>query len=385
MKSDTQYIQTEFGEIPDNWEIKKIDDVFDVSAGGDLARLNFSKVKDSKFKYPIYSNTLNNNGLYGFSDKYQFEPECITITARGEVGTAEYRNKPFNAIVRLLVLKPKIKVSCYFVSNFINSGLNFQYVGSAVNQLTAPMIRQRNIVLPPIDEQQQIASVLSSLDDKIELNRRMNKTLEEIGKTLFDQLNEVEDSSAIELKEIVDFNPRESLSKSTEARYFEMKDLPEQGMWIASNIKKPYKGGSKFRNGDILMARITPCLENGKSGFVNSLDDGELAFGSTEFIVLRPKKRMFAEYIYYLVRNELFRRHAIRSMVGSSGRQRVQVDVLKSYKLIFPKYDKLEEFNKSTNTMFEQIKQNSVEIELLSQIRDKLLPRLMSGKIRVTV
>ena len=409
MKSDTQYIQTEFGEIPDNWEIKKIDDVFDVSAGGDLARLNFSKVKDSKFKYPIYSNTLNNNGLYGFSDKYQFEPECITITARGEVGTAEYRNKPFNAIVRLLVLKPKIKVSCYFVSNFINSGLNFQYVGSAVNQLTAPMIRQRNIVLPPIDEQQQIASVLSSLDDKIELNRRMNKTLEEIGKALFKRW-------------FVDFEfPNENgepyKSSGGEMVESELGEIPK-GWKVKSLFELAnYINGKAFKNKDfsnegLPIIKIAE-LKNGVSNSTNKSDhefdekyllkNKDILFswsGSPDTSIdcfiwfsgsgwlnqhifkVVPKSGLSYGFVYFLLKYFMSRFISIAHNKKTTGLGHVTVSDLKRIKTALPNEIN---FDKLLDNLFENIYGNLREIQTLEGARDSLLPRLMSGKIRVTV
>ena len=99
-----------------------------------------------------------NKGLYGYSKEYQYEPECITITARGNVGTAICRSEKFNAIVRLLVLKPKKKISCYFISEFINNNLNFSHVGAAQNQLTAPMIKDEKIIFPnTYNEQLKIA------------------------------------------------------------------------------------------------------------------------------------------------------------------------------------------------------------------------------------
>jgi len=254
--------------------------------------------------------------------------------------------------------------------------------GSVVKGIKQSEFRKIRILLPPFAEQQLIASILSSLDDTIELNRKTNQTLEKIGKALFNELF-ANASDKGELQDIMDFNPKENLSKGVVARYIEMKDLPEDGMWLYSEMNKPYNGGSKFRNGDSLMARITPCLENGKSGFVNSLNEGEVAFGSTEFIVLRPKDKLYEEFVYYLVRDDEFREYAIRSMVGSSGRQRVQTDAIKQYQLQAPSIDSVGRFHTLMQSVFQLIKSNAIENEKLAAIRDSLLPRLMSGKLRV--
>lgn len=103
-----------------------------------------------------------------------------------------------------------------------------------------------------------------------------------------------------------------------------------------------YNGGAKFRNKDTIMARITPCLENGKIAQVNILDEGEIGFGSTEFLVFRARNGNDANFIYYLVSSPIVREHAIKSMVGSSGRQRVQTDVVKMLRIKVPSLRKQE-------------------------------------------
>ena len=102
---------------------------------------------------------------------------------------------------------------------------------------------------------------------------------------------------------------------------------------------EPFSGGTKFRNGDTIMARITPCLENGKTAKVSILDDGEVGFGSTEYIVFRAKDGVDEDFIYYLVCSPLVREPAIKSMVGSSGRQRVQTDVVQNLEIMVPDYE----------------------------------------------
>lgn len=139
------------------------------------------------------------------------------------------------------------------------------------------------------------------------------------------------------LCDYIDINPQETLLKGTVAKKVSMdklqpfcRDIPE---WEIAE----FFGGSKFRNGDTIMARITPCLENGKTALVNILDQNEVGFGSTEFIVFRAKESLTVpEYVYYLVKSSIIREPAIKSMVGSSGRQRVQTDVIKNIKIMFP-------------------------------------------------
>ncbi|WP_236096447.1 restriction endonuclease subunit S [Helicobacter sp. MIT 11-5569] len=135
----------------------------------------------------------------------------------------------------------------------------------------------------------------------------------------------------------MEFNPKESLQKNIPYKKVSMDNLEPFNKKIYSYGLESFKGGSKFRNGDTLLARITPCLENGKTAFVDFLQNNEIAFGSTEFIVLREKKDISNKhFLYYLARSERFRKTAIKSMTWSSGRERVQIDVLQDFILSLP-------------------------------------------------
>ena len=141
------------------------------------------------------------------------------------------------------------------------------------------------------------------------------------------------------LSEIADFNPRESLSKGTIAKKIGMDKLQPFCRDIPSYEMEAFTGGTKFRNGDTIMARITPCLENGKTAKVDILDDNEVGFGSTEYIVFRAKEDVDEDFLYYLVCSSIVREPAIKSMVGSSGRQRVQTDVVQNLDIAVPPYE----------------------------------------------
>ena len=133
----------------------------------------------------------------------------------------------------------------------------------------------------------------------------------------------------IKLSDFVHMNPTERLPKGNIARKVSMDQIEPYKKFVFSANYEPYSGGAKFRNGDTIMARITPCLENGKTAFVSGLAENEIAFGSTEYIVLRSKENIsIPDFVYYLTVSSIVREPAIKSMVGSSGRQRVQQSVL---------------------------------------------------------
>lgn len=139
------------------------------------------------------------------------------------------------------------------------------------------------------------------------------------------------------LLEIIDFNPKETLRKGQRAKKIAMEQLRPFSKTPMGYCEEFYNGGAKFKNGDTLLARITPCLENGKTAQVNELEEGEVGFGSTEYIVLRAKEgKSDKDFIYYLSISPNFRSIAIKSMVGSSGRQRVQQNVLENAEFLLP-------------------------------------------------
>jgi len=283
--------------------------------------------------------------------------------------------------------------------------------GTTIKNLSLKAMREFSFDLPPLQEQKEIANILSCLDRKISNLRQQNETLERIAQTLFkhwfvdfeflnedgkpyrssggemvrSELGEIPVGWAFgKLSELITVNPRESTKQGTPIKYVDMKSLSTSSMEITDFITREFISGSKFRNGDTLLARITPCLENGKTAFVNILDEGEVAYGSTEFIVMRANTNCCPEYVYCLSRSLYFRDYAIKNMTGSSGRQRVPNDRVENYELVVPASSIIHLFHSVCNPLFLKIKSNQRQIQTLTKTRDVLLPKLMSGKLRIT-
>lgn len=161
------------------------------------------------------------------------------------------------------------------------------------------------------------------------------------------------------LSEIVDFNPRESLPKGKKAKKIGMDKLQPFCRDILSYEIETFTGGTKFRNGDTIMAKITPCLENGKTAKVDILDDDEIGFGSTEYMVFRAKTGVDEDFLYYLVCSSIIREPAIKSMIGSSGRQRVQTDVIQNLEIAIPSYEEQRLIGKFLRNLDDKIKINN--------------------------
>jgi type I restriction enzyme S subunit len=291
--------------------------------------------------------------------------------------------------------------------------------GTTHQTIYYPEAKAFHVCLPPIEEQNTIASILGALDDKIELNRRMNATLEAMARALFQSWfvdfdpvrakldgrqpagldpataalfpASFQDSplgpiplgwKAQSVPDAVEVNPRRTLTAGSLALYLDMKNVPTQGHCAAEFVPREFSSGTKFRNGDTLLARITPCLENGKTAFVDTLQPDEIAWGSTEFIVIRPKPPLPPQFGYLLARSDPFRAHAIQNMTGTSGRQRVPSECFNSLVLAVPTSEVAIRFDALTAPMFNKIRANEQQSRTLAGLRDSLLPRLLSGEVR---
>jgi type I restriction enzyme S subunit len=291
-------------------------------------------------------------------------------------------------------------------------GLEKLNTHSAVPGLSREIAYLIEVDPPSKETQQKIAAVLSSLDAKIELNNRINTELESMAKTLYDYWFVQFDFPDVNGKpykssggkmvyndmlklEIPDgwidgtasdmfyFNPSLFLPKNKIASYIDMNSLPLAGFMTKRPERKIFNGGVKFQNGDVAIARITPCLENGKTGLITLLEKDEVGFGSTEFIIVRGKSHALSGFAAYLGRSDSFRQFAISNMTGTSGRKRIDAKVLETYSLAIPSKTILERFECTVESFFKQMTKNSKESEELTQLRDWLLPMLMNGQIRV--
>jgi type I restriction enzyme S subunit len=290
--------------------------------------------------------------------------------------------------------------------------------GTVAERLNLPTIRQLPVALPPLPEQRAIAHILGTLDDKIELNRQMNETLEAMARALFKSWfidfdpvrakaegcdpglpkplanlfpDSFEDSELGEipkgwrlapLPEVIDVNPTRELRKGVEAPYLDMANMPTQGHSPDNVVDRAFGSGMRFVNGDTLVARITPCLENGKTAFVDFLEAGEVGWGSTEYIVLRPKPPLADEFAYCFARSTEFREFAIQSMTGSSGRQRVPADSLSHFRVVATPKSLAESFGQLIKPLFARSSVAAKESRTLAALRNTLLPKLISGELR---
>jgi len=395
-----------------------------------LIFLNTSDILHGKFLHRTYSAVRDWPG----QAKKSIRKDDILFSeirpANGRWAYVDQEADDFVVSTKLMVIRAKQdRIFPKFLYQFLTSSEITKWLqhlaesrSGTFPQITFDQVATLELPLPPLAEQKAIAAVLGALDDKIELNRRMNATLEAMARALFQSWfvdfdpvrakldgrppvaldpataalfpDSFQDSplghipkgwKAQRLPDAIVVNPRRTLKSGTIAPYLDMKNLPTQGHSAVEVIDREFSSGTKFQNGDTLLARITPCLENGKTGYVDFLEDGQVGWGSTEYIVLAPKPPLPPQFGYLLARSEALRAHAIQNMTGTSGRQRVPSECFNTFWLAVPPSEVARRFDELTAPLMAKIKANSTESRTLAALRDTLLPKLLSGDCQIIV
>ena len=274
--------------------------------------------------------------------------------------------------------------------------------GSTFSNLTKELIRDFPIPYP--ESRHKIAAILSNYDDLIENNTRRIKILEEMAGTIYrewfvefrfpghENVKMVESElglipqgwEVVTASEAISINPKTFVPRDTRKPFVPMKSATEHSILITEIEERTGNSGTKFKNHDTLFARITPCLENGRTGFVQFLpEDDVIALGSTEFIVLRTRT-LNPYFVYLLAQTHDFRDRAIKSMTGTTGRQRVVNQCFDDYLLSNPDQDTLLQFECILAPLFKKVQSLWERNINLRKTRDMLLPKLISGELDVS-
>ncbi len=376
-----------------------------------------SPTRSDALSHPVYGS----NGVIGFSNHANADPNTIVIGRVGTYcGSLHYSDRMCwvtdNAIQANAINGNDAGFLFYLLQTL---RLNDRRAGSGQPLLNQTILSSIPVVVPDPTEQRVIAHILGTLDDKIELNRRMNETLEAMARALFkswfvdfdpvharisgvdagppkgvmahfpsefvdSEIGEIPRGWTVKvLEDVMEINPRRRLQKAQPAPYLDMANMPTKGHAPIVWTERPFGSGVRFVNGDTLLARITPCLENGKTAYVDFLEADQVGWGSTEYIVLRPKSPLPNEFGYFLARGSGFREFAIQCMTGSSGRQRVPVQALSQYRVAVPPDSVAENFGRLVRPLVRRASDAVRETRVLSALRDTLLPKLISGEVRV--
>ncbi|ORP18308.1 type I restriction endonuclease subunit S [Vibrio paracholerae] len=381
--------------------------------GGEYPFVQTGDVKAANFYVRSFEQSYNE---FGLSQSKLWDEGTLAITIAANIAeTAVLDIKAcFPDSVVGFIPNDKL-VDVYFVKyyiDFIKREMQSISQGTTQDNLSLDKLRtfkfkvpkDRNVVT-------KISTTLLNYDNLIENNNRRIAILEEMAQSLYrewfvnfrypnhkDNVDAAGKPKLIESRlgkipegwhvktaaDVIAINPQTKLPKEGEKPFVGMSGLSETSMVISDIIEKSGNSGAKFINNDTLFARITPCLQNGKTGFVQFLTpEKPVGFGSTEFIVLRESDYLSSEFIYLLSRSNDFREHAIQSMTGATGRQRVHNDCFASYYLAVPPKVLMNDFTKLVKPMFKSIFNLSQRNENLKKQRDMLLPKLISGTIKL--
>lgn len=368
--------------------------------GGAYPFVQTGDVKHAEFYITSHTQTYNDAGL-AQSRMWPAGTLCITIAANiADTAILSYDACFPDSVIGFIPHEgvADVRFVKYFFS-IVQERYRRVAQGAAQDNLNQQKLLSFSIPAPDIQVQRRIADILSAYDDLIENNRRRMDLLEESIHLLYrewfvylrfpgHERAEISDGvpegwTRAPGKLAINFNPRTPIPKGRSRPYVPMGSLSTDSMRINDIQERVPKGGAKFRNGDTLLARITPCLENGKTGFVQFMDTSDdVASGSTEFIVMRGAT-VPPSWVYCLARSPDFRQEAINRMSGSDGRQRVDWKALAEVEILIPSAGIAAEFDRVADEVFREIRLLNKHNEKLREARDLLLPRLMDGRIPV--
>lgn len=357
-------------------------------------------VKHAQLYITDHSQTYNDRGLEQ-SRLWPKDTLCITIAANiADTALLGYEACFPDSIIGFIADPEKCDV--HFIKYYFDvMQTHYKQIsqGAAQDNLSQRKLLSLKIPAPSLPIQHKIAEILSAYDDLIANNERRIALLEEAMHLLYREwfvhlrFPGWEETAVVDgvpegweskhLADVIEINPKTQYKRDEIRPFVPMGSLATNSMVISPIEERTAKGGAKFKNEDTLLARITPCLENGKTAYVQFMDDmEEVATGSTEFIVLRSKA-VTPRWVYCLARSYNFRQTAINSMAGSDGRQRVKPNSIAEFEILNPPKQVLKKFDDIAAPTFHQIHILTQQNQKLREARDALLPRLMSGRIEV--
>jgi type I restriction enzyme S subunit len=357
-------------------------------------------------RHPGMVPVVGSAGVHGYHDMAKAKGPGVTLGRSGaSFGKVTYVREdfwPHNTTLFVTDFRGNEPLFIRYLLESLNfSSLNSGSAQQSLNRNYVYGVPVRKFALPL---QRRISCILSAYDELIENNTRRVRILEEMAQAIYREwfvhfrfpgyekvklvpspLGPIPHGWEVErVTDAVSVDPTTSVPKEGEKPFVPMSSLSNDSMLVRDIESRTGNSGSKFKNGDTLFARITPCLENGKTAFVQFLPTGEdVAFGSTEFIVLRSKT-LSPEFVYLLARTPELRNNAIKSMSGATGRQRVQSACFEKFRFPHPDASTLRVFGQQVAPIFQEVQLIALKNENLRKTRDLLLPKLISGELDVS-
>ena len=395
----------------EEWKEYRLDAICYLSAGGD-APLNAVKKPSGEMTIPIYSNGESENGLYGYTNSYKIEAPAVTISARGNIGFVCYRKENFVPIVRLITAKTKEQIVSNEYLYYCLRNTHIWGDGSVQKQLTVPMISEYIVRIPSRNLQDKIVSILKSLDDKIEVNRRINDNLEQQAQALFKSWfvdfepfkdGEFVESELgmipynLEIKRIEDI-PHKIESGRRPKGGASSDGVPSIG---AENIKGwgyydysktkyiPSYFASSMNKGKINGYELLIYKDGGKPGYFipnfSIFGEGfpfDEMYVNEHVFILDLKNKGYNAFAYFWFQTPYIM-NQLNSLGGKAAIPGINTKDVESMPI--PSIDniKVKEFCEYVEPLVKAVLYNSKENARLAELRDTLLPRLMSGELKI--
>lgn len=383
------------GIIPKEWRVKTLSECFYISAGRDLQKEYFSKTSTNTHCYPIFSNSLDNKGLYGYTSHPRYKAGSITITGRGMLGVAEYRKIDFDAIVRLLVLFPKLNIIGQLITEYINFKKPFYFECTGVPQLTAPQIANIQIPIPPLEEQKKIAEILSTWDEAIEKQSKLIEKLELRKRGVMQRLltgrtrlpgfttpwKKVSYSEILkEIKRNMIWNDNEEYDLISVKR--RSGGLFHRDKLLGKDIKT--KNLRPANIGDFLISKMQ--IVHGASGLVTKEFDGMKISGSYIALIAKDKNKTDINFINWYSKTPHFYHQTYVSSYGVHiEKMTFDLDSFMPMSIKMPSFTEQKAIVNLLNTIDKEINIQVKKLETLRTQKRGLMQQLLTGKTRVKI
>ncbi|WP_270806195.1 restriction endonuclease subunit S [Aeromonas sp. QDB62] len=405
------------GSIPAGW-LYDLLDKFAVRCSGHTPSKSFPEYWDGGIKWIsladsyrldqgyVYEtdNEISEEGIKNSSAELH-PAETVVISRDAGIGKSGVMAVPMAVSQHFIAWKcdNKEKLNSWFLYNWLQfnkSEFERQAVGSTIKTIGLPYFKKLKIAVPPYIEQKKIAQILSAWDKAITTTEQLLANSQQQKKALMQQLLTGEkrllDNNGVrfsgewksaQFAQICTINPKRPPEPSNGIVSFIPMDSVSEDAKLLRTEERQYSevstGFTSFIDNDVLVAKITPCFENGKGAHVQGMVNG-VGFGSTEFHVLRANSKTSSKFVYYLTNTTEFRVRGEANMQGSAGQKRVTTDYLKSLIVRLP--SSIEEQQKIAavlSTADEEITVLQQKLDALKQEKKALMQQLLTGKRRV--
>jgi len=382
------------------WEVKRLGDVAEVNAAGDLDFSQFSPVLTQEHIYPIYSNSIAQEGLYGFSTYPKYKKNSVTITARGTLGVAFYRDHDFVGIGRLLIVNARQEISPRYLKEVWNYLVREPFENGGIPQLTAIKARTIKLVFPSLPEQQKIADCLSSLDELIKLQAKQLEALQAHKKGLMQQLfpREGETTPRLRFPEFRDAGPWEVKRLGEICSFLKGKGLPKTAITAEGSVPCIHYGELFTEYGEVIR-KVKSCTNTTTDSVLSEEDDvlmptsdvtpNGLAKASCikeknvvlggDILVIRPnKQQVFGEYLSRYIRYQ--EKDVLRLVTGTTVFH-LYGNAISHLRVSLPRMSEQQKIADCLSSLNELIELQAKQLEALQTHKKGLMQQLFPQEI----